>query len=61
MEADEEAGGATHIVADGLVLGLLQGVESRDSLKEHVLASRVVFFEDRYPHLEPIAFICRVV
>ena len=61
VEAPEEAAGATHIVADGPVLVLLQGVERGDSLEESVLASRVVFFEDTSPHLGPIEFIRGVV
>ena len=61
VEVTKEALGATHIVADGIFLGFLHGVESRDTLEKRVLASGVVFFEDTAPHLEPVAFICGVV
>ena len=43
----------THIVADGIVLGLIQGVESEDALKERVLASGVVFSRIRLHILNP--------
>ena len=61
MESAEEAEGATHILFDGIVLGCLEDVESGDALKERVLASGVIFFEDMYQHLESVAFVCRVV
>ena len=61
MEATEEAAGATHIVADVIVLGLIQDVESRYTLEERVFASGVIFFEDTSPHLEPVAFVHGVV
>ena len=57
MEAAEEATGATHIVADGLVRRLLEFVEGGDALKECILASGVVFIKDAAPNTEPVAFI----
>ena len=57
VEVAEEATGATHIVADGLILGLLQGVDSGDALKERVLASVVLFFKDMAPHIQPVTFL----
>ena len=61
MEAAEEAEGETHMVADRIVLGFIQGVESVDSLQERFLASGVIFFEDTDPHLESIKFVHGVV
>ena len=57
MEAAEEATGATHIVADGLVRRLLEFVEGGDALKECILASGVVFIKDAAPNTEPVSFI----
>ena len=57
MEAAEEATGATHIVADGLVRRLLEFVEGGDALKECILASGVVFLEDAAPHPESVVFV----
>ena len=61
MEAAEEAAGATHVVADGLVRRLLGGIEGGDALKECVLTSGDVLIEDAVTHPEPVVFVIMVV
>ena len=61
MKAAEELTGANHVGADCLVCRLLQGVEGGNSLKEGILAPRVVSLKDAAPHPEFVLFVRGVV
>ena len=61
MDPAEWAAGLAHIGADGIVVALLEGVQSGGAIKQRVLSSRVILLEDTKPNPETVVFVCRVL